>query len=347
MEVRRGHGISRWTTTVIALTSFLCMGSLVALSQRTGAAGYADPVPTPDGTPFYVPLAMFAPTPTPIPEPGRIVYETHINWADNWELFAMDADGTHKTQLTHHQERDSDPAWSPDQSQVVFASERVGADPPNREIYVMSAAGDKPGGATRLTFALGKDYDPSWSPNGERIAFVSKRDLDWDIYLMDPDGTHLVNLTNNKNCTDTDPSWSPDGSRIAFASDCHDPGQNAEIYTMKADGTDVRRLTNTIYSDGDPSWSWDGTRIAFECYRDDNFEICVINANGTGGQRITYNDVSDSDPSWQRWGEQIVFGSYRTGNGDVYVMNSDGSGVTQLTSNPYIDGDPCARPSGP
>jgi Tol biopolymer transport system component len=239
MEDRKCHGSSRWTRTIIALTSFLCMGSLVALSQQVRASGYADPIPAPDGTPFYLPLAMFAPTPTPIPEPGRIVYETHIDWADNWELFAMDADGTHKTQLTHHQERDSDATWSPGYSQVVFASERIGADPPNREIYVMSAAGDQ-SGATRLTFAAGKDYDPSWSPNGERIAFVSKRDGDWDIYLMDPDGTHLVNLTNSyKGSTDTDPSWSPDGSRIAFASDRHDLGQNAEIYTMKANGTDV------------------------------------------------------------------------------------------------------------
>ena len=346
MEDRKCHSSSRWSRTVIVLASFVCMGALVALSQQAGVSVYADPIPTPDGTPSYLPLAMFAPTPTPIPEPGRIVYETHFDWTDNWEIFSMDADGTHKTQLTHHPERDSDAAWSPDQSQIVFASERVGADPPNREIYVMSAAGDQPGGATRLTFVAGKEYDPSWSPNGQRIAFVSKRDGDWDIYLMDPDGTHLVNLTNNK-CTDTDPSWSPDGSRIAFASDRHNPGQNSEIYTMKADGTDVKRLTNTIYSDGDPSWSWDGTRIAFECFRDGNSEICVMNANGTGQQRITYNEASDSDPSWQRWGDQIVFGSYRTGNGDVYVMNSDGSGVTQLTDNPYIDGDPCARPSGP
>jgi Tol biopolymer transport system component len=338
-------GSSHSLTRMLALVLFVWLGAIIILAGHPGATGAAQAT----GTPFYIPLVMTAPlptpTPTPIPAPGRIVYEIHIDWQDNWDIYTMRADGTGRVRLTAHPERDSDATWSPDYSKVVFASERASVgDILNREIYVMNADGSNP---RRVTYRDGKDYDPSWSPDGTRIAFVSKLDGDWDIYLIDPDGNNVVNLTNNKDCTDTDPSWSPDGSRIAFASDCHDPGQNAEIYTMKADGTDVKRLTHTSYSDGDPSWSWDGTRIAFECYRDHNFEICVMNANGTGQQRITYNEVSDSDPSWQRWGDQIVFGSYRTGNGDVYVMNSDGGAVTQLTSRPDKEGDACARPSGP
>ncbi len=335
---------SCWPMRLVVLAGFLWFGAILALAQGPTSTGAA--VAT--GTPFYEPLVMVwvpTPTPTPNPEPGRIVYES--KQLDNWDIWVMNADGTGKTRVTKHRERDSDATWSPDYSQIVYASERTGDDPPNREIFVMNTETGDSGPLTRLTFQAGKDYDPSWSPNGKRIAFLSKRDGDWEIYLVNPDGTNLVNLTNNK-YTDTDPSWSPDGSRIAFASDRNDPGSDAEIYTMKANGTDVKKLTDNAYADGDPSWSADGTRIAFECWRDHNFEICTINANGTNGKRLTHNEVADSDPSWQRWGEQIVFGSYRTGNGDVYVMNSSGGAVTRLTmSADYIDGDPCARPSGP
>jgi Tol biopolymer transport system component len=336
----------RFPMRFVALAGFVWFGAMMALWQSPASTQGLEPT----GTPFYLPLAMYAPTPTPTPtptpRPGRIVYEMHDTVRENWDIFAMQPDGSLKVRLTTHPERDSDATWSPDYSKIVFASERYSTGGiPNREICVMNANGS---GVRRLTYQEGKEYDPSWSPDGERIAFVSKRDGDWEIYLINADGTGgWQNLTSNK-CTDTDPSWSPDGSRVAFASDRDYPNGPAEIYTMKADGSDWRRITNNSQTDLDPSWSADGTRIAFECHRSDNVEICVVNADGTGGvQRLTFNDVSDADPSWQRWGDQIVFGSYRTGNGDVYVMNSDGSGVVQLTGSPYTDGDPCARPSGP
>jgi Tol biopolymer transport system component len=341
----KGH--FRFSMKVVALAGFVWLGAMMALWQSPASTEGFEPT----GTPNYMPLAMYAPTPTPTatptPGPGRIVYEMYDTVRDNWDIYAMQPDGTAKVRLTTHPERDSDATWSPDYSKIVFASERYSeGETPNREICVMNADGT---GVRRLTYQEGKEYDPSWSPDGSRIAFVSKRDGDWDIYLINADGTGgWQNLTNNKQISDTDPSWSPDGSRIAFASDRDNLHGDPEIWTMKADGTDLRKLTNNSETDGDPSWSGDGTRIAFECYRDDNFEICVVNANGTGGvQRLTFNEVSDADPSWQRWGEQIVFGSYRTDNGDVYVMNSDGSGVTKLTGSPYKDGDACARPSGP
>ena len=343
--------LSKWPARLTVVAGLLMLGALVALSRQAAIYGAASPTPT--GTPFYVPLAMrWEPTatPAPVPQPGRIAYEQYNDQWFNWDIFIMEADGSSKTRLTFHQARDSDATWSPDYSQVVFASERASTDPevPNREIYRMNADGS--GVATRLTYAEGKDYDPSWSPDGTRIAFVSKRDGDWEIYLVSPDGTGLVNLTKNKT-NETDPSWSPNGSRIAFASDRGPvPGYSydSEIYTMKADGSDVRQLTSNTANDGDPSWSYDGARIAFESDRTGDFEIWVMNANGTGQVDISLNDADDADPSWQRWGYRIVFGSYRSGRGDIYVMNSTGGGLTLLTPGSYFkEGDPCARPSGP
>jgi Tol biopolymer transport system component len=92
-------------------------------------------------------------------------------------------------------------------------------------------------------------FRPDWSPDGTRIAFVSIRDGDREIYVMAPNGSNLVQLTNNDN-GEADPTWSPDGSRIAFASD---QDGDYEIYVMAADGTGlVRQLTHNTADDRAP-----------------------------------------------------------------------------------------------
>jgi len=107
-----------------------------------------------------------------------------------------------------------------------------------------------------------------------RIAFNSNRDGNWEIYVMNGDGTGQTRLTNNP-AEDFSPAWSPDGLRIAFSSK---RDGNPEIYIMNADGTGQTRLTNSPANDVHPTWSPDGTRIAFETDRDGNSEIYVMNA---------------------------------------------------------------------
>ncbi|MGR3296281.1 MAG: TolB family protein, partial [Candidatus Bathyanammoxibius sp.] len=86
---------------------------------------------------------------------------------------------------------------------------------------------------------------------GSRIAFPSDRDGNYEIYVMDADGSNLERLTDNL-ASDGEPSWSPDGSRIAFTSD---RDGNPEIYVMDADGSNQQRLTDNPASDYGPSWS--------------------------------------------------------------------------------------------
>ena len=87
-----------------------------------------------------------------------------------------------------------------------------------------------------------EDRDPSWSPDGSRIAFTSYRDGNWDIYVMDADGSNQQRLTDNP-AVDRMPSWSADGSRIAFVSG---RDGNWDIYVMDADGSNQQRLTDNV-----------------------------------------------------------------------------------------------------
>jgi hypothetical protein len=169
-----------------------------------------------------------------------------------------------------------------------------------------------------------------------KIAFTSTRDGNYEIYVMNADGTEQTRLTNN-NANDYDPFYSPDGKKILFWTN---RDGNYEIYVMNSDGTQQTRLTNNNYSDEQPSWSPDGKKIAFPSNRDGNLEIYVMNADGTGQTRLTYNNAADEQPRWSPDGSMIAFNTDRDGNMEIYVMNSDGTDQTRITYSDGRDEDP-------
>jgi len=177
-----------------------------------------------------------------------------------------------------------------------------------------------------------------------KIAFCSSLDGNWEIYVMDADGSNQTRLTNNP-AYDMDPSWSPNGERIAFWS--HRDG-NWEIYVMNADGSGQTRLTYNLASDTYPDWSPDGKRIAFHSNRDGNWEIYVMDADGSSQTRLTNNPGNDWEPAWSPDGKRIAFHFCGTGqsNGDIYVMDADGSNRTRLTATPADEQDPAWSPDG-
>ena len=243
------------------------------------------------------------------PDSRRIAFASERD--GNFEVYAMNADGSGVTRLTYNDAYDSWPAWSPDGRHIAFDSDRDG----NPEVYVMNADGS---GVTRLTYNLAADGTPAWSPDGRRIAFGTGRAGKWDIYLMDASG--VTRLTHS-DTYDVAPVWSPDGRRIAFSSE---RDGNPEIYVMNADGSGVNRLTDNGARDLPLAWSPDGRRIAFQSNRDGNWEIYAMNADGSGVNRLTYNDARDLSASWSPDGRHIAFQSNRDGNYEIYLMNAAG-----------------------
>ena len=103
----------------------------------------------------------------------------------------------------------------------------------------------------RLTEAYRRDVDPAWSPTGERIAFASDREGTYDVFVMNPDGTGVVNVTASPASNDREPSWGPDGQWLAFVSDR--TGVD-EIFVMAQPGDVPQRLLEAFGGASGPVW---------------------------------------------------------------------------------------------
>ena len=163
---------------------------------------------------------------------------------------------------------------------------------------------------------------PTAAPAMSRIAFVSKRDGDWEIYVMKADGSQKRNLTNHPGF-DSYPSWSPEGTRMAFYSD---RDGDREVYVMNADGSSQTRLTNNPAADHSPSWSPDGARIAFVSDRSGNTNVWLMDADGSDPVNLTQVLKTARWPVWSPDGLQLAFVS----DSILYVVGSDGRGLTRI-----------------
>lgn len=265
---------------------------------------------------------------------GRIVFTSDRD--DDAEIYLVNADGSGLIRLTYNPAWDDSPVWSPGGERIAFRSDRDG----NEELYVMTAPGHD--GAIdetvpiRLTYTPANERWPSWSPDGERIAFRSDRDGNSEIYVMHADGSGQTRLTDNP-AQDELPAWSPDGGRIAFVSD---RDGNAEIYVMNVDGSDPVNLTNHPAADSWPAWSPDGSRILFASDRDGNTEIYLMpapgpqseaNAGSSSATRLTDNERGDWSPTWSPDGLFIAFTVSLGDDKEIHLMNADGTGQTRFS----------------
>ena len=155
-----------------------------------------------------------------------------------------------------------------------------------------------------------------------RIAFVSDKDSNWDIWIMNPDGSELKNITKNPSL-DSHPSWSPDGKNIVFYSD---RDGNKNIYTISTDGTNIKQLTSGSRSNHSPSWSPNGEKIAFVSNRSGENCIWIMNADGSNQYNLTKHLKSSRWPTWSNKKEGILF----TSENVIYQINPETFELTTI-----------------
>jgi len=180
-------------------------------------------------------------------------------------------------------------------------------------------------GLTKLTRDMVDIFNPQWSPDGTKILFEGNP----NIYIMNADGSDLINLT--RKAEGMHPDWSPDGKQIVFNSL---RSGNNEIYTINTDGTGIKRLTNTPLDDLEPQWSPYGSWIAYYTTKNLNtggwyYEICVINSDGTELKEL----IVGVSPHWSPDGTYIAFSGYVDSEDDIFMIKPDGTGLKNLSNN--------------
>ena len=267
------------------------------------------------------------------------------------QIYVMNADGTDSKRLTKNTFRDLSPEFQPldvpakeslpilrDNGMLIFSSIRNGT---SAELYVMKSDGSN---ATQLVNSINAmDSQAMWSPEGDKIAYVSSREGLHEIVIINSNGTSRSVVHQNA-APFAGLDWSPEGDKLVFSKG--DP-YHRWIYVINTDGSGLKRLSETDTIDSYPSWSPDGTKIAFaRDFGEGNIEIYVMNKDGSNEKKMTNHPSNDGYPEWSPEADQIAFVTNRDGNDEIYVMNAEGKALKNLTNNTAMDLFPSWSPDG-
>jgi TolB protein len=252
---------------------------------------------------------------------------------DNVDIWVIDADGSNLRRITNFPEQDSEPEWSPDGTKLVFnhlVNEAFylyvinidGSNPKQLTNRHTAFCGWSPDGRSLVAeteqddrtdiaiiqidhannivadITVQNSFSPAWSPDGEKVLLMSERDGKLGSYIMNNDGTNIRRLTYSDSC----PTWSPDGKKISFVSGQSDTVdlEKKAVYVMNADGSDIRKVTDTSYEAYCPKWSPDCSKIIFSSGGYYGGQIYIVNVDGSNLINLSADFESPCCPWWNK-----------------------------------------------
>ena len=254
------------------------------------------------------------------------------NRGQGFDIYKIRIDGTGETRLTQNPGWDWNPGWSSALSGILHnTTDTAGTfsialmDPSGKfktfdagELgeYILSPDGTRVlyteklndstnhinmkllerGETVNLTPKGYYNNRPAWSPDGKKIAFISDRDGDPDLFMLDVESRSISKLYGDSNPQKYH-SWAPDSRRIVFSTEFYDAKKN-DLYILDTESGERKALTNNDFTDSEIAWSPNGAWIAFHSTRDGQDQIWVIRPDGTGEKQVTTAEAYHGEPAW-------------------------------------------------
>jgi TolB protein len=182
---------------------------------------------------------------------------------------------------------DTQPAWSPDSTRLAFVN---GGD-----VHVIGVPFGGPD--TNITNTAVQEDAPAWSPDGTKIAYQRLNGFNWDLWVMNADGSGQTPLQTTS-LNEERPNWSPDGTKLVFDAQAGGSSVNpSDLYSINPDGTGLTNLTNSTALEFEAAWSPDGAQVVYQGYQE---YIWAMNADGSNQHQVTSDATRyDYQPDWQ------------------------------------------------
>ena len=221
-------------------------------------------------------------------------------------------------------------------SRIAFASKVNG----NKELFISDYDGQN---VRQITSIKSIILSPEWYPFGTKILFTSFHRRGAATYTLDLRSGGVKPLLPDSKNSQSAATWSPDGGMIAFAMAIHG---NTDIYTISADGRDLKKLTSSEAIETSPSFSPDGKKIAYVSDLPGKPQIYIMNVDGTNPERFTFSGDYNADPAWSPKGDKIAYASMMDWTFNIIVRSLDGSMEKQLTADAGKNESPSWSPDG-